>query len=92
MNDARLWFGRAVSFCVAWLVVYLCLAICDELFSIDWLMPAAIGWICVSVLAKAAISPEELAKELPTGINVGAALRFLVDCAIWPIRALTNRP
>jgi hypothetical protein len=73
MNETRHWFAGAVSFCIAWLIVYLCLAICDELFSIDWLMPAAIGWICVTVLVKAALSPAELAKELPTGVNVGAA-------------------
>jgi hypothetical protein len=91
MNDARLWIARAVSFCVAWLIVYLFLAICDELFSIDWLMPVAIGWICVSVLAKAALYPTKLAKELPIGIDVGAALRFLANSGAWPFRAFKRR-
>lgn len=91
MKEVRLWIGRSVSFCVAWILGYLCLAIFDELFSIHWLMPAAVAWLYVTVLARAVLSPDELASDLPIGLDVGAALRFLVNCATWPIRALMNR-
>lgn len=84
------WLARAFSFTVAWAIILLALGVVGELLDTEKIAPLITLWISVGILVRVLLSPAEVEGSLPSAVDIGSAVRFLLVSCAWPV-FLANR-